>query len=99
MLRNENRIEIETRFIFFVHLLNYIHILKQYTCQMIKYLIFQIVIYHIVVLIDGENRWKKRGVVDCRYLASIWTIRLFNRCCDICKDLRLKIPGVHSNKT
>jgi len=37
---------------------------------MINYLIFQIVICHIVVLIDGENRWKKRGVVDCRYLAK-----------------------------
>ena len=27
--------------------------------------------------------------------ASIWTIRLFNRCCDICKDLRFEIPAIH----
>ena len=35
-------------------------------------------------------------VLDYRYLASIWTIRLFIRCCDICKDLRLEIPVIYS---
>ena len=35
---------------------------------------------------------EKRDVVDYRYLTSIWTIRLFSRYCDICKDFRLEIP-------
>jgi len=26
---------------------------------------------------------------NSRYLANIWTLRLFNRLCDICKDFRL----------
>ena len=30
------------------------------------------------------------------HLASIWTIRLLNRCCDICKDFRFEIPEIHS---
>ena len=29
-------------------------------------------------------------------LASMWTIELCIRCCDICKDLRFKIPAIHS---
>jgi hypothetical protein len=37
-------------------------------------------------------------VVDYIYLASIWTIRLFNRCCDIYKDLRFKIPAIKSGR-
>jgi len=48
----------------------------------------------------GSNLWKIIAYIQnhkkCRYLASIWTIRLFNRCCDICKDLRLEIPAIHS---
>ena len=27
--------------------------------------------------------------------ASIWTLRLFNRGCDICKDFRLEIPVIY----
>jgi len=51
---------------------------------------------HFVVLFDERNQWKRRDELHYRYLASIWTIRLFNRCCDICKDFRLEIPAIHS---
>jgi hypothetical protein len=53
------------------------------------------VIYHIVVVIGVDISMKRRGVVDYMYLASIWTIRLFNSCCDICKDFRLETPAIH----
>jgi hypothetical protein len=33
---------------------------------------------------------------DRRYLASIWTLRLFSRHCDICKDFRLIIPAIYN---
>ena len=33
--------------------------------------------------------WDK-GFAKYRYLASMWNIRLFNRCCDICKDFRVE---------
>jgi len=40
----------------------------------------------------STNWWscliEKEGMVDYMYLASIWTIRLFIRCCDICKVYR-----------
>jgi hypothetical protein len=32
---------------------------------------------------------------DCRDIASIWTLRLFNSCCDICKDLGLEILAIY----
>ena len=38
---------------FRIHLLNLIHILIRFKCQMINNLIFQIDTYHIVALIDG----------------------------------------------
>ncbi len=38
---------------------------------------------------------KRTAKILC-YLASIWTIRLFNRCCDICKDFRLEILAIYS---
>ena len=41
---------------------------------MINILIFQIVIYNIVVLIVGINRKKWKGVVDYRYLISVLSI-------------------------
>jgi hypothetical protein len=48
----------------------------------------------------GSNRWDEsieRGdVVNSIYLTSIWAIRLFNKHCDICKDIRLEIPVIHS---
>jgi hypothetical protein len=31
------------------------------------------------------------------YLASIWTIRLFNRCCGICKKFRFEILAINSS--
>jgi len=31
------------------------------------------------------------------YLTSIWTIKLFNRRCDICKDLRIEFPAINSS--
>jgi len=31
------------------------------------------------------------------YLASMWTMNLFNRCCDICKDFRLEISAINSS--
>ena len=34
-LQNGNRIEIEVRFNFRIHLLNIVHIIKQYTCQVL----------------------------------------------------------------
>jgi len=37
----------------------------------------------------------KRELFDSRYLASMWTIRLFNRCCDICKDFRVEILEIN----
>ena len=39
---------------------------------------------------------EKRIVVNYRFLASIWTLRLFNRGCDICKEFRLEISAIHS---
>jgi hypothetical protein len=39
---------------------------------------------------------EKRDVLDYRYLASIWILRLFSRYCDICKDFRFEIPAIHS---
>ena len=38
-------------------------------------------------------------VVDYRFLASIWTIRLFVRCCDICKEFRFENPEINSRYT
>jgi len=38
---------------------------------------------------------RKREVFDCRYLTSIWTLRLFNRGCDIFKGFRLEIPAIN----
>ena len=31
--------------------------------------------------------------------ASIWTLKLFNRCCDICKDLRFEILAIADSKS
>jgi len=36
---------------------------------------------------------------DPYHLTSIWTIKLFNRCCDICKILRFKIPAIADIKS
>ena len=39
---------------------------------------------------------ERRDVLDSRYLTSIWTVRLFSRYCDICKDLWFEIHAIHS---
>ena len=39
-----------------------------------------------------------RGGYDCRYLAIMWTLRLINRSCDICKDFRLEILSRRENR-
>ena len=41
-----------------------------------------------IIFCDGEVFSLDRGLLMG---ASIWTIRLFNRCCDICKDFRISI--------
>ena len=42
-----------------------------------------------------EIIFKKRSSQNLWYLASIWALRLFSRCCDICKDFRFDIPAIH----
>ena len=58
-------------------------------------------ISNIYILLCGIDCWDEsieiRGGRDYRYLASIWTIRLFNRCCDICKEFRFEILAIHSS--
>jgi len=54
IFHNGNDIEIESRFQRRIYII--FNIIRKFECQMIYFLIFQIVIYHIVALIDGINR-------------------------------------------
>jgi hypothetical protein len=37
----------------------------------------------------------RKNVVYYIYLSSICTVKLINRGCDICKDVRLEIPAIY----
>ena len=45
-----------------------------------------------VFFCDGEVFSLDRGLLMG---ASMWTMNLFNRCCDICKDFRFEIPVIN----
>jgi hypothetical protein len=32
------------------------------------------------------------------YLANIWALILFNKCCDICKDFRIEKPSIYCSE-
>ena len=48
----------------------------------------------LTVVNDNMVSQKLYPVHFLEYLTSIWTIKLFNRCCDICKDLRIEFPAI-----
>ena len=52
----------------------------------------------LTVVNDNMVSQKLYPVHFLEYLTSIWTIKLFNRCCDICKDLRIEFPAINSSK-
>jgi hypothetical protein len=81
VLHNGDLIEMEVRFCMRVYIIQ--DIIRKIACQ--KKNCFETQYVEI-----GE--WGGK----CRYLASIWTIRLFVRCCDICKDLRLETLAIYS---
>ena len=74
MFHNGNRLKIEVRFNRKIYIKS--NIISKFVCQMINYFTFQMVICYIVILIVGVNRYKKRGVVDYMYLASIQNLIL-----------------------
>ena len=39
---------------------------------------------------------EKEGELNYRFLANMWTILLFNRGCDICKEFKIEIAVIHS---
>jgi hypothetical protein len=41
-----------------------------------------------------KGLYGKGGVNDYEYLSSIWTLRLINNCCDICKYFRFEILAI-----
>ena len=43
---------------------------------------------------EGTRR-KEFAPINCSGIASIWTLRLFNRGCDICKDFSIEIFTIY----